>query len=1401
MPPNVYPLTQAQSGLWLSQQQSGVPTLYHTAERVCLHGELDEARLQAAITQALDEAEGLHVVIDTDGEQPVQRVQRAPIPLEKMDVSAEPNPETVARQWMDNALRQPIDLAQGGLVRQALIRLDAQHHEWYLAIHHLLVDGFGFRLIQQRVAQLYVDPDAEPAFAPWSRLFEEENTYLNSPRPQQDKAFWEQRCAGLPASPPRLTEQPPAYAARLIQVRGDFSDALRKGLEQQAKAAACHWTDWIYAAIALLLHQKNGVHDIPLGMPVMGRLGSPAARVPALVMNLTLLRVQLTAGHDASQIAQAVHAELKACRRHQRYRYPELLRDLRAAGGERPFAVVVNLLPFDSPLDFGDIQAHPEGISAGGYDDLVITLRPTRDGFHLELEGSPEVYTGAALTRLHDDIMTLLHTLAKQPETVKVATSPYTLLQGVALNQPAQDVWQCIQTQAQNRPQHEALTEAGKSLTYAELVERVQQLANALYQRGVRHGQRIALLMPQGMDAICALLALLSLGAAYVPLDPKAPNARRRTVLEDATPEGVICDDSLEVPDGFEPVWQWSALSADNNAPQAARTIPEAETPAYLVYTSGSTGRPKGVVIGQGALAHFTAAAVQAYELTADDRMLHFAPLHFDASVEEIFCTLTCGATLIVRDDSPTRSPAEFTQRLIDWNITFLDLPTAYWQEWSYALQQQNIAMPSQLRGVIIGGEALHDEPRLRWFGLDNAPTLWNSYGPSEATVVATLCRLDSADDVNTIGRPLPEVNAWIADENGEPCAPDEAGELMLSGSGLALGYHNMPRQTAERFVQAWAFSDAPRSYRTGDKVRINAQGELVYLGRIDDEFKLSGHRIVPSEVEAMLLSLHGVEQAAVLGIEAAPERRYLAAFIVSAEGEAARLRNELGAQLPEALIPSRFEWLEQLPKTASGKVDRQQLQALAKQSESTAYDTDETKTERMIREVWTTVLGHAEFDQEADFFMLGGQSLQCLQVANRLGAALGRPVPIPLLFSHPRLSQLAQALDAGTESQIARDLTWLEQAAQGTVRDYPYYAYGCRTVLLTGATGFVGAALLAELLNDAELQVHCLVRASDKAAAKQRLHDALAVQNLTWQAEWDSRLQLHCGDLTQPQLGLNDADWQTLSNEVDTVVANAAQVSVMRDYQSLKAANVGGVEQLLNLTANGRPKRLLMVSTLATLPSESIAPKAEPRRYDVHMGLVDGYQQSKWVAEQRVFNAIEQGLGGEIVRLGRVTSAFDTAPNPNDLLWRILASGLRHGRLPALGFSEIWTPVDYVAAVLAALLKTPKQGTVWHLTPWSPVSLTQVYEWLKSAGYEFVEQPLPEWLAHLRTQGNDDDHTLAAFFDQRAGEPPEPTGLFEPPSFDPAWHDGLKQRAEPSAEHFHAVLAAAQVSGLIPKP
>ena len=598
-------------------------------------------------------------------------------------------------------------------------------------------------------------------------------------------------------------------------------------------------------------------------------------------------------------------------------------------------------------------------------------------------------------------------------------------------------IQQLFEAQVERTPDAVAVVCENEQLTYRELNRRANQLAHLLQKLGVGPENLVGICVERSLEMIVGLLGILKVGGAYVPLDPAYPRERLAYMIEDAGIDVLISQEKWagELPERNGRVVRldsdWAAIAGEDDNDLVTEAAPN--NLAYVIYTSGSTGEPKGVMIEQHSLVNYTEAASAEYQITAADRVLQFASISFDASVEEIFPTLTRGATLVLRNDSML-DPSIFLKKCEEWGVTVVSLPTAYWHELTIRLAEGALTLPSALRLVIIGGEEAIVQRVKAWREhVGESVRLVNTYGPTEATVVATACDLadpgamDGELDV-PIGKPLHNLQAYVLDQSLQPVPVGVPGELEIGGEGVARGYLNRPELTAEKFIRH-PFSEDPqaRLYKTGDIVRYRADGNLEFLGRMDDQVKIRGFRIEPGEVEAVLRQHPAVRDAIVLANEDAGGGKRLVAYVLVSDPAlsptTSGLFNFLKSGLPDYMVPSAFVTLDRFPLTPSGKVDRQALPALGKirPELEMEYVAPRNDLERFLSDTWKEILGIEKIGVFDNFFELGGDSIKGAVFINKLQAVLGEYVYVVALFDAPTIDQLAVYLQEHYPDPITR--------------------------------------------------------------------------------------------------------------------------------------------------------------------------------------------------------------------------------------------------------------------------------------------------------------------------------------------------------------------------------------------
>ncbi|MCH0561807.1 non-ribosomal peptide synthetase [Streptomyces sp. MUM 2J] len=1041
------PLSGAQKGIWFAQRLDPANAAYNTGEYLEIHGPVDARLFETALRRTIAEAEtfGLRYTDTPDGPRMVLSPD-GDWPLHRVDVSAAPDPLAAAETWMRTDLATAVEPAEGPLSTQALFRAAPDRWLWYQRAHHILLDGYGYTLIVQRLAAVYSALVAgkevpESRFAPVFTLLGEEAAYRGSEPFERDRAFWAERFGGFPGAV-GLTEGAAAPVPGALRRTTDLGVAETARL---TAAASRLGTDkaklLVLTAAAAYVHRVTGARDVVLGLPTLNRVGSAALRTPGMVSNILPLRVAVDPATTVSDLTRSLAAELRAVVEHQRYRGEDLRHDLKlVGGGRRLYGPVVNIVPFVNDARFGEHASTYHHLTGGPVEDLSVTVRPGAGGAGLNIafDANPQLYTEAELDMHQERFLLLLERIAEADADLPLARISLVrdgeLPRAVSVDSGPTDTLPArFEATAARTPDATAVAYRGTRLSYAELNTRANRLARLLVERGAGPGGIVALCLPRSTDLIVGLLAILKAGAAYLPLDPGYPAGHIRSVAEDASPALLVTNAATAptLPEtGAAAVVLDDPATGRALATRSATDLTDADrlatlTPAhtaYVIHTSGSTGRPKGVLVPHSNVVRLFATAAAHFAFGPDDTWTLFHSYAFDFSVWEIWGPLLYGGRLVVVPYTVTRSPAEFLELLRHEGVTVLNQTPSAFQQLVQADQAAGAGELS-LRYVVFGGEALepaHLGPWLDRYG-DDTPALVNMYGITETTVHVTFQRVTRAlvEDPrarSVIGTALPDLRVYVLDHALQPVPPGWTGEMYVAGPGLADGYLGRASLTAGRFVADPFGPAGGRMYRTGDLARRAPDGTLEYAGRADRQLKVRGFRIEPGEIEAALVGHPEVAQAAVVA-RGDGGAQVLVAYAVPASGrspEPTALRARLAAALPEHMVPNACVVLPSLPLTPNGKLDAKALPApdfAAAASGGAAGTATEARLCRLFEEVLNLPEGTVGTDD--DFFDLGGHSLSATRLLTRIRDTMDAETGMAAVFEAPCPGALAARLEA----------------------------------------------------------------------------------------------------------------------------------------------------------------------------------------------------------------------------------------------------------------------------------------------------------------------------------------------------------------------------------------------------
>ncbi|MEH2382478.1 MAG: amino acid adenylation domain-containing protein [Nostoc sp.] len=1058
------PLSFAQQRLWFLAQLEQNSPFYNIRAAVRLQGQLNQEALQQSFNEILRRHETLRTNFQTTQGEPVAIISSVtPLLLSVVDISelSSNQQQAQVRHLADFEAQQPFDLKSDLMLRVKLLCLGEQEHIVLLTLHHIASDGWSIGVLVRELATLYQafcteQPSLRHAtltqlaelpiqyadFAAWQRQ------WLQAEVLQSQISYWKKQLEGAPS----VLELPTDHARPTVQTfRGasysfELSQELSQALNKLSQQQGCTLFMTLLAAFQTLLWRYTGQEDIVVGSPIANRNRAEIEGLIGFFVNTLVLRTNLAGHLTFKQLLTRVREMALGAYAHQDLPFEKLVEELQPQRSlsHTPLFQVMFVLQ-NAPMSALELPgltlSSLESESGNAKFDLTLSIRETAQRLVGSLEYNTDLFKKSTISRMAEHLQTLLSGIVANPQQ-RLSELPLLTEAEKALLVKWNDTQaeypkdQCIhqlfEAQVERTPDAVAMVFEDQQLTYKELNERANQLAHYLRSLGVGAEVLVGICVERSLDMIVGLLGILKAGGAYVPLDPTYPQERLSFILKDAQVAVLLTQARLveAMPQHQARVvcldTDWLLIAQENK--ENSLTEVTTSNNAYVIYTSGSTGQPKGTLIIHQGLVNYLSWCTKAYAVADGSGAPVHSSIGFDATITSLFSPLLVGKKVVLLAQKQEIealaailcSQSQFS--LVKITPAHLDLLSFLIPNWS---------ANNQTRAFIIGGEALSGKSVSFWREAAPSTKLINEYGPTETVVGCCVYEVDAQTQLSDgipIGRAIANTQLYILDRYLQPVPIGVLGELYIGGAGVARGYLNRPELTAEKFIPN-PFSNklATRLYKTGDLARYLPNGEIKYIGRIDDQVKVRGFRIELAEIEAHLSQYPAVQETIVVVRSDSADSQRIVAYVVPQTQQRltiTELRNFLESKLPNYMVPAAFVMLEALPLTPNGKVDRKALPApdTARPELEAVYQPPQTEIEKVIANIWEEVLHVEDVGIYDNFFELGGHSLLLVQVHSKLQKKFQRDFPLVEMFQYPTINRLAIYL--GQESSEQQSFT-----------------------------------------------------------------------------------------------------------------------------------------------------------------------------------------------------------------------------------------------------------------------------------------------------------------------------------------------------------------------------------------
>ncbi|NMM55481.1 non-ribosomal peptide synthetase [Paenibacillus aquistagni] len=995
---NLIPLTQPQERILYTQQIHPESPMFNIGGIILIHGSTNLKILIKAInlTIKLNDAFRLQLTHSSEG-KPTQYLVDKPVECtEIIDFSRRAMPQACMERFFQKRFEKKIGLFNGPLYEFSVFKVDDNLYGYFVKLHHIIADGWSMQILTNAIGKMYdellLGEYTNKVGLSYTKFVGEDQEYLQSKYLKKDKSFWNNEFSTLP-------ENIREIHGNLEGKRKTFylGESLTSRIRTYCQNNGITVNAFVVGLYIMYKHKHERNNDIVIGLPVLGRLGKSNKSTIGMFVNSIPFRLKIHYGDTLSDFLQKISNQIALNYRHQRYSYRHLSRDLKL-NNKSLYSECVNYYGTSMCNDYGgNSSSNVEFYNGQQEYNIQLVIRDWQNedkGYQFDIDYKTKLYTEEYIDNIFENIKHIAKQFCLSDNSMKLQDIDLIPINYLALYpefnatqtdlSTEEDIISYFKSQVRKYPEKIALRCGTKTIHYADLDRMSDGVASFLVENSIRSREIIGIYMTRSIEAVITILGVLKAGCVFLPIDPRNKVNRLSYMLENANASALFSN--LKIPDGL--VFNGKVFAADEGIcekldVEQSTYVSQKDKMAYIIYTSGSTGLPKGVVVSHSNLTNYIIWACNAYGVQSEDIWPLYSSLGFDLTITSIFTPLVSGGTIVIYEEKKTgiASSENIMGEVIKDNFcTIIKLTPSH-----LFLLKDELQVSTKVRKLIVGGENLQYKlAKSIYECLQNNVVIYNEYGPTETTVGCMIYRFNpyQETEIVPIGRPSANNQIFLLNEYLEPVPHGEKGEIYISGFSVSAGYINNPLLTSERFIRV---ANNLILYKTGDIAYFLDDSTLVCCGRSDSQVKIMGYRIEPDEVAYTLQKQDGVEAAEVVSYTDTSGQVYLCAYYTGIEFSNEQLDRLLRKYLPFYMIPSNYIWLDKLPLTQNGKVDRTSLPSPEQYKSYIGNWKTSSDTERVFLAVTEQVLNKDNINTYDNFYQIGGDSIKAVQISSRL--------------------------------------------------------------------------------------------------------------------------------------------------------------------------------------------------------------------------------------------------------------------------------------------------------------------------------------------------------------------------------------------------------------------------------